>query len=37
MDRYPFYEVAAQGYLIVRTGETRKYGNAVLRKGIVTG
>lgn len=34
--RHDFYEVAADAYLIVRTGETRTYGNAVLRKGIVT-
>ena len=30
------YDVAAEGYVIVRTGETRKYGNALLRKGVVT-
>ena len=36
VDRFAFYDVAAEGYLIVRTGETRKYGNALLRKGIVT-
>ncbi len=36
VDRYAFYDVAAAGYVIVRTGETRKYGNAILRKGIVT-
>ena len=27
---------AAAAYLIVRTGETRAYGNAILRKGVVT-
>ena len=36
LSRLDFYEVAATAYLIVRTGETRAYGNAVLRKGIVT-
>jgi L-fucose mutarotase len=36
VDRYAYYDVASSGYLIVRTGETRKYGNAILRKGIVT-
>jgi L-fucose mutarotase len=36
VDRFAFYDVAARGYLIVRTGETRKYGNAILRKGLVT-
>jgi L-fucose mutarotase len=37
IDRHAFYEVAATAYLIVRTGETRTYGNAILRKGVVTG
>ena len=36
LDRYAFYEAAAPAYLIVRTGETRVYGNAILRKGVVT-
>ncbi len=36
VDRFAYYDVAARGYVIVRTGETRKYGNAILRKGIVT-
>lgn len=35
VDRFSYYEVAASAYLIVRTGETRKYGNALLRKGVV--
>jgi L-fucose mutarotase len=35
VDRHDFYDVAADGYLIVRTGETRTYGNAILRKGVV--
>jgi L-fucose mutarotase len=37
VDRHAFYDVAAAAYLIVRTGETRVYGNAILRKGVVTG
>jgi L-fucose mutarotase len=37
LDRHRFYEEAAGAYLIVRTGETRVYGNAILRKGVVTG
>jgi L-fucose mutarotase len=37
LDRHAFYEVAAEAYLIVRTGETRTYGNVILRKGVVTG
>ena len=36
LDRHEFYDVAAVAYLIVRTGETRTYGNAILRKGVVT-
>jgi L-fucose mutarotase len=35
VDRYAFYDVAAEAYLIVRTGETRTYGNVILRKGVV--
>ena len=36
LDRHRFYDEAAAAYLIVRTGETRVYGNAILRKGVVT-
>ncbi|WP_270365738.1 RbsD/FucU family protein [Microbacterium algeriense] len=35
VDRFAYYEVAKEAYLMVRTGETRKYGNALLRKGVV--
>ena len=35
LDRREFYRVAAEAFLIVRTGETRIYGNALLRKGVV--
>lgn len=35
LSRHDFYDVAASAYLIIRTGETRTYGNAVLRKGVV--
>jgi L-fucose mutarotase len=35
-DRHDFYDAAADAYLIVRTGETRTYGNVILRKGVVT-
>lgn len=34
-DRGDFYDVAATAYLVVRTGETRTYGNVVVRKGVV--
>jgi len=36
LDRYEFYDAGAEAYLIVRTGETRTYGNVILRKGVVT-
>jgi L-fucose mutarotase len=36
VDRHEFYDVAAEAYVIVRTGETRTYGNVILRKGVVT-
>lgn len=36
LDRHDFYDAAATAYLIVRTGETRIYANAILRKGVVT-
>ena len=36
VERRAFYDAAAEAYLIVRTGETRVYGNAILRKGVVT-
>lgn len=35
VERFAYYEVAKRAYLLVRTGETRKYGNALLRKGVV--
>jgi L-fucose mutarotase len=36
LERHEFYDAAAAAYLIVRTGETRTYGNVILRKGVVT-
>lgn len=35
VERFAYYDVAKPAYLMVRTGETRKYGNALLRKGVV--
>lgn len=35
IDRFAYYDAARAAFLIVRTGETRKYGNALLRKGVV--
>ena len=34
MERYAFYERAKKAYAIVLTGETRKYGNIILKKGV---
>ncbi len=34
MERYAFYERAKRAYAIVLTGETRKYGNVILKKGV---
>ncbi|MES2169733.1 MAG: RbsD/FucU domain-containing protein [Actinomycetota bacterium] len=36
VERQEFYELAAAAFLVIRTGETRPYGNALLRKGIVS-
>lgn len=36
LERQAFYDAAAQAYLVIRTGERRVYGNAILRKGVVT-
>ncbi|MEV8220039.1 RbsD/FucU domain-containing protein [Microbacterium sp. NPDC077391] len=35
VERFAYYDLAKDAYLMVRTGETRKYGNALLRKGVV--
>jgi L-fucose mutarotase len=35
VDRHAFYDLAAGAYLVVRTGETRTYGNVIARKGVV--
>lgn len=34
IDRYAFYERARKAFVIVMTGETRKYGNLLLKKGV---
>lgn len=36
IDRFDFYTAAAGAAVIVRTGETQSYGNALLRKGLVS-
>lgn len=35
VERFGFYELARQAYVIIQTGERRPYGNVMLRKGIV--
>lgn len=35
VDRYAFYDEAAAAAVVIRSGETRTYGNALFRKGIV--
>lgn len=34
IDRYAFYERAQKAYAVVITGETAKYGNILLKKGV---
>jgi len=34
LERHAFYERAKKAYAIVITGETRKYGNVILKKGV---
>lgn len=34
VERYAFYERAKQAYAVVISGETAKYGNIILKKGV---
>ena len=34
LDRYAFYERAKNAFAVVMTGETAKYGNVILIKGV---
>ena len=34
LERFAFYERARQAYAVVMTGETAKYGNIILKKGV---
>jgi L-fucose mutarotase len=34
IDRFAFYERARSAFAVVMTGETRKYGNLLLKKGV---
>jgi L-fucose mutarotase len=36
IDRFGFYDRAKQAYAIVVTGETAKYGNIILKKGVTS-
>ena len=35
LERFDFYQRAQSAFLILRTAETRKYGNILLRKGVI--
>lgn len=37
VERFTFYELAAEAWATVRTGEQRTYGNVILYKGVVGG
>ena len=36
VDRFAFYDRAKSAYAVVMTGETAKYGNLILKKGVTT-
>ncbi|KAI1855222.1 hypothetical protein JX265_006637 [Neoarthrinium moseri] len=35
LERFAFYERARKAFAVVATGETRKYGNVILKKGVI--
>ena len=35
IDRFAFYERAKKAYAVVLTGETAKYGNIIIKKGVI--
>lgn len=35
LDRLPFYELAADAYVVVQTGTTSRYANIILQKGVL--
>lgn len=35
LERFAFYERAKKAFAVVATGETRKYGNIILKKGVI--
>ena len=34
IERYEFYEIAQEAFTVVMTGETAKYGNILIKKGV---
>ena len=36
LERFAFYERAATAFAVVQTGETRLYGNIILKKGVIS-
>ena len=36
LERFAFYDRARSAYAIVQTGETRLYGNIILKKGVIS-
>ena len=34
IDRFAFYDRAREAFAVVMTGETAKYGNIILKKGV---
>lgn len=35
LERFAFYERSAKAYAVIQTGESRLYGNIILKKGVV--
>ncbi|QQA43747.1 RbsD/FucU family protein [Pelagovum pacificum] len=35
LERFDFYQRASEAFVIVQTGETRLYGNIILKKGVI--
>jgi L-fucose mutarotase len=36
MERFKFYERASNAFAVIQTGETRIYGNIILKKGVIS-
>ncbi len=35
LERFDFYDRASEAFVVVQTGETRLYGNIILKKGVI--